>query len=490
MACRRFTVFLLAVLCLSTAAGTVRVRILQTTDLHAFVRHGDDPAKGGWLRLATLIRRERDAGTLLIDCGDTCQGTLTGVLSQGEVAISLLHALKYDVWVPGNHELDFGIPRCAELCRMAGTLTLCGNMDFPLETPPLKLPAWRMFERNGARVAVIGATASYMRNWLLADQQKRISITLAADMLRRIMPEVLGARPDMIVLATHQGWLTKDPREVNEVPAVVEQFPEIDLILGGHTHWARPGVRLGKSTWYVQTGAHAAEIAVIDAMVDTVAHKVVDISSRLLEATADVELDPEAKRAVQKWIDQVEQAEKQPVGHAAAPVLAKGLPGVSCATSELLSAAISEDSGATVVMHGRLSRAGLREGPITQADLFALVPYENSVVTAWLTPGQLARIVAEQYANRRSYVYCGVWGAEVQMDRDGGAKVLRLAHPGKKIDGRVLVAFNSYTAAGGGGRFPVLKKILDASESRTQTAGKSSRKALERYVRKHNPLRV
>ena len=61
-------------------AETVTVQLLQTTDVHARLEADDTTSgHGGWLRLATLIRRRRRdhgaAKTLLIDCGDTCQGS-------------------------------------------------------------------------------------------------------------------------------------------------------------------------------------------------------------------------------------------------------------------------------------------------------------------------------------------------------------------------------------------------------------------------------
>jgi len=296
LACVMLGVLLCPLTSLLGAGETVEVLFLQTTDIHGYIETSDElDAGGGWLRLATLIGRNRQAAgrdrTLLIDCGDTCQGGVGAAISRGQVGVDLLNALEYDVWVPGNHELDFGVRRCWELCRAAGARTLCGNLELTVDGERCRFPAWRLFERGGARIAVIGAAASYLENWLWGAGMTGYTVEMAIAMLARIMPEVLRAKPDMVVLAAHQGWHESDPRGVNEVAAIVGRHPEIDLILGGHTHRRRTGVRLGKRTWYVQAGQHAGHLAVVRATIDLERHRVTDLTSHLVPAGADVPPD-------------------------------------------------------------------------------------------------------------------------------------------------------------------------------------------------------
>ncbi len=84
---------------MAAPSAVVELTILQTTDIHAHIHDPDGNA--GWLRLATAIGKERAAvggkgNCLLIDCGDTVQGTLAGAVSLGEVSIAMLNALQYD----------------------------------------------------------------------------------------------------------------------------------------------------------------------------------------------------------------------------------------------------------------------------------------------------------------------------------------------------------------------------------------------------------
>ena len=126
---------------------------------------------------------------------------------------------------------------------------------------------------------------------------------------------------------------------------------------------------------------------------------------------------------------------------------------------------------------------------MAEAHLFELVPYENDIYTARLTAEELAEVVAEQWRNRKSYVFCGLYGVSASMDRDL-ARLDPLPQGLLGRDGRVQVAFNSYTAAGGGGRFPVLAEILDRPGSRKRNTGIATRDALRAFLKRHSALEI
>ena len=129
----RYLLFLIFLFCAFQLYATqkVQVRILQTTDIHSFIEEGDNEGSGGWLRVATLIKKHRrEIGRehiILIDCGDTVQGSISGVVTKGEAAVDLLNHLKYDFWILGNHELDFGIPQLSRLVAKSKVPILNGN---------------------------------------------------------------------------------------------------------------------------------------------------------------------------------------------------------------------------------------------------------------------------------------------------------------------------------------------------------------------------
>src|SRR5438552_13085007 len=94
---------------------TVTISILHTTDLHGHILPTSDydgnPDRGGLARCVTQIRRWRrqNPNSILIDVGDVYQGTEVGLRSKGELMIDLFNYWKYEAWIIGNHEFDWGI---------------------------------------------------------------------------------------------------------------------------------------------------------------------------------------------------------------------------------------------------------------------------------------------------------------------------------------------------------------------------------------------
>ena len=76
--------------------------VMHSTDLHAHTHN--------WLKMASCIKEQRrklGEKLILLDCGDSIQGTPEGWLSKGKVALPFLNQLSYDAWIRGNHELYF-----------------------------------------------------------------------------------------------------------------------------------------------------------------------------------------------------------------------------------------------------------------------------------------------------------------------------------------------------------------------------------------------
>jgi 2',3'-cyclic-nucleotide 2'-phosphodiesterase (5'-nucleotidase family) len=482
-------VILCAVCC---RAAPVDILVLQTADVHGALGSSANPDEGDWRRLAATVRRLRQAHgperTLLVDCGDTCQGSFAAQVTGGRVGIAMLKCLAVDAWIPGNHDLDFGPAALLAWCRSDNLPVLCGNLAVVVAGQRHEFPAWQRFERGGARIALIGATASYMRHWLWGETARQIDVETAAALLERVLPEILRESPDLVVLATHQGYLESDPRGVNEVRDLALRFPEIDLILGAHTHRPFPGLKIGPATWYVQPGALATHVAAVRVRLEPRQHRILELTSELVPAAEEAATDLGTE--VSRIVAQAEAAGAKQVCRLAQPLPPGGTPGVNCAVSELLCRALAEAARADVVLHGTLGRTGLPAGTVSERDLFALVPYENSVTVADFTPRELEAVVAEQIENRSSYVYCGVWGADftVQTGKNGRSPRVRLtAIPGRSgpLPERLRVAMNSYTAAGGGGRFPRLMGCLRSPQSRCRSTGIQTRDAVRSYLQRH-----
>lgn len=481
---RRYLLILLLFIAVGTATAAERVlTVLATTDVHAHI--GPGHLGGDWLRLATLIERERTAAggadaTLLLDAGDTLQGGLIGVVSRGEAGVLLLDHLRYDAWAPGNHDLDFGTARLAELIARTRTPALNANLN--LQGEPL--PAWRLIEKGDLRVAVIGMNSPFLADWLWGDAYRDFHVQPTLAVLEDVLPEVMATRPHAIILAIHAGWGSREANGDSTIVAIARRYPQIDLIIGGHSHIPVGGMAL-RGAWFVQPGAHAECLARIRLHIDPAARRVTRVESALLPLAEDTPVDPAARAAVATWLQRAETEGAIPL---ATPPRefngGDGLPGADNAISEFICRAIAARSGAVIALHGTHNRyRWSADRPITVQDLFITIPYENELAVISLTPEQLTAVITEQLATEPARYRHGVWGLQVDLTPRGD--VHRLSHPdGSPLaaDQRLDVATSGFLLAGGGGRYPILAGYAALPECRARDLKVTTREALREYI--------
>jgi 2',3'-cyclic-nucleotide 2'-phosphodiesterase (5'-nucleotidase family) len=128
------------------------------------------------------------------------------------------------------------------------------------------------------------------------------------------------------------------------------------------------------------------------------------------------------------------------------------------------------------VFHGTFGGGDLQPGKLTVGDCWRIIPYENMLAVAEVTPDDLAVIIAEDRKVRDSNRT--LWPFEVTVEP--GGKVTRIALEGQELapDRRLRIAFNSYGAQSGGRRLMRMREILAAPESRRSTTPVDTRGAL------------
>ncbi len=218
--------FLLAGVCLPLGAAHVKLSILATTDLHGNLYpidyFTDKPANRGLAKIATLVHAARAANpnNLLLDCGDTIQGTpleyvyQTSAFRTGQLPQKLtflgqpfehdpmmlaMNALGYDAMVVGNHEFNFGLPNLdraradAHFPWLSANTVVATQEGKPFARYLLKTVA-------GVKVAVIGITTPAIPSWEKPENYTRYRFESALTSVEKTMAELRalppGRRPD------------------------------------------------------------------------------------------------------------------------------------------------------------------------------------------------------------------------------------------------------------------------------------------------------
>ena len=235
---------------------------------------------GGLDRTATLIkaiRAERgDNKVLLLDGGDTWQGSYCSLKTQGADMVAAMNALKPDAMV-GHWEFTLGKERVEELVDEMGYPFL-GSNCFDTEWDERVFQSTAYFERGGIKVAVIGQHFPYTPIANPSHLVEGWSFGIRPDEIQSNIDEARDNGAEIIVLLSHNGF------DVDQKLAA--DISGIDVILTGHTHDAVPeAVRIGK-TLVLSSGSHGKYLGRIDLKVE--GGQVVDASSTLIPVFSDV----------------------------------------------------------------------------------------------------------------------------------------------------------------------------------------------------------
>ncbi len=477
--------------CFDATAETRKIAILQTTDIHSRFRSEKGP---GWLRLATLIKRELEKSggkekCLLIDCGDSVQGSTTATLAQGSPGVILLNLLKYDAWILGNHEFDFGPKVLKSLIKQAKIPVFAANLEW-LDTSKPDFIGWKMYERNGLKIAVIGITSPKLPQWLWGKALKGYRVRSIAWALDRFLPKALAENPDLVILAVHHGIYISPRAEDNYLTSIAWKYPELDLILGGHSHQKEPGKQLGMNTWYANAGKHAEYLWKGNVAIDTKTRKVT-INSRLIPVTKKIPEDQECAAAIKDSLQTAKAFAKRKVGSTVRPVTPLKRGKYNASINELFCRAIAAAGNTEIAFHGTVRWREALRGKITEHDVYRIEPYEDTVCTIDITPAEAKEILAEQISKRDYDRFQSPWGFYATADKNGIVTGKLKLKNGKIWDnGRIRCAFSSYTLAGSSNKFPKLRAIARKPESNPCDTGITVRDALRKYIYNNSPLDI
>src|SRR6267154_3064558 len=487
---------------------TVCISILHTTDLHGHILPTSDydgnPDRGGLARCATQIRRWRgeNPNSILIDVGDVYQGTDVSLRNKGALMIDLLNHLEYDAWVIGNHEFDWGMECFERALQQSNMPVLAANMlmegkmagEFPDEKHPFaKIQPFILKEIAGIKIAIIGITTPGMPFWLWPEFTRGLDFRHPVEPVRRAIASAKSEGANAIVLTGHMGLKTRTGGDdfANTVMALTSEFPEVAVFIAGHTHQDVPS-RLTNGVLFTQADHFGIHVGRVDLLFDR-------NSKRLLRREAICELmdnrfDPDhivLSRAGSQ-LAQSEASLAQPIGELTETLHARGRRGHPSEIEKLIGAAITETLAernimVDAVMHGVFDEnAKLAAGLATVNDIWNIIPYENLIVTATLSPDEIKGVMEEVYASHEPRSLLGI---VVRVEGRGlDRRITSMTFPdGRALerDKRYVIAANSFDARSGGHHFIKLRALLDRPEANCVLHPVQTRDAVIDYFRRH-----
>ncbi len=495
----------------SVLAREVPIVILHTCDLHGNIlpteSYEGQTNVGGIARCATVIRqiREHEKNVLLVDAGDTMQGTAVSFLTGGQVMVKCLNELHYDSWTWGNHEFDWGLEKLAASAERAEMPIVVANMRQAREGGNAfsrqilsRLKPYIVKEIDGVKVGIIGLDTPGVPSWSRPRLIPGLEFVDSVETLRRVVPEVRAAGAQVLVLVCHQGYREAGDDHANQINAIARDFPELDVIIGAHTHRNFPEFKVS-NILYCQADYYGIYLGRVDLVFDTEKGRVVGRRSNTLLMDEHIPFDPEILKITGGEIDRAGKMSNATIGEATDDFWVRALPHKETPIHDLIFDAIDDalrERGVKVdaIVHGIVeNRIGLRKGVITVGDVWNVVPYENTIGVVQLTPAELREVLDEDCDMFNNSAFRGIWGLKWTFDptaKSGERTIGLLRADGSALDEtqRLAVAFNSYDLAGGGQRWKRLRELVDQPTSKLAEYDFQTREAVIKYIRKRGTI--
>jgi 2',3'-cyclic-nucleotide 2'-phosphodiesterase/3'-nucleotidase len=483
----------------SHPSDVVWLSLFHTTDLHGHIvptiDYDGQPDLGGLARCATQIGlwRSENPNSLLIDVGDVYQGTQFALSDEGRTMIELFNLLRYDAWIVGNHEFDWGMEPFLRAVAQSKMPVLAANIVPAGRGDPLtRIQPFILREIAGIRLAVIGLTTPGMPFWFLPSFTKGLEFRDPVDAARRAVREAKSLGADVIVLAGHMGLKDQTGGDdfANRAVSLTAEFPEASVYIAGHTHQAIES-RLTNGVILTQADHFGIHLGRVDLFFDRNSKKLLHQEAHIERMDDRIALDPMILGRTSAQRGRAAKFLHEPIGELVDTLSAKARPGVPSAIELLIAAAIGEalrEHGLAIdgVFHGLFNDHAFRKGPKTTADLWTILPYENFLVTANLDAVALRVIMNETFEIREDYSLTGF-----RFEVTGEQNFRRLTNfrlaDGRPLDPtrRYRIAMNSFDASSGGHRFMKLREIVARPEAGLTFHPVQTRDALIDYFHRH-----
>ena len=486
-------------------SAEMTILVAATTDVHGHLVGWDYYANRpdnsrGLARAATIVDSLRAAApgrVVLVDAGDMLQGTpLTYVAARRDSfpvhpVIAAMNAMRYDAAAVGNHEFNYGLPFLVAAAKGAHFPLLAANAYPAAGAPPF---AGRIIvEREGARIAIIGATTPGSNAW---DRDNLAGKLTIGDMVPAVRAQVDSARRDLadvVVVVVHTGLgepssydtiATRLPSE-NVAAEIARAVPGIDLIVYGHSHKQMADTVIA-GTLLMQPKNWATSVAVAQLRLERVGARwhVASKRSSLVQSAGHAEnaavvaAAAPADRAARSYVAM--QIGTTDARWSADSGRVEDVP-ITDLVLEVERRTAHADLASTAVFD---LRARIDSGAVTVGEMARLYPYENTLSAVRITGAQLRAYL--EFSAR----YFGTYGTAeppvrddipgfnfdivsgadyvIDLSRPVGSRITSLTVHGTPVrdDDSFTLALNNYRRSGGGG-YAMLK---NAPEVYTGTA--------------------
>ncbi len=442
------------------------------------------------------MRFPKDGNTLVIDGGDTLQGSpLTYFLHETRekgfqrMLPEAFNERGYDYVTLGNHDFNYGKAYLADYLKALSATCLCANVtdeDGMLPTVPYTV---RTLE-NGTRLGLFGITTHWIRLWEKQENIRGVHITDPVEAARQAVEALRAEHVDKVIGVYHGGF-EKDLQteevlsgtDENLACRICEELP-VDLLLTGHQHIAIEG-QMYHSTYVVQTPSNATKYVRVEMDEEGLFSSSFLVPDQKQTWTA---YETEVRRHLDAWLD-------RPIGHLSDDIwpverLDMALHGTKIADFFNRVQLWASQADVSLTMLPNECRGFARD--VTVRDVVATYVYPNTLCVLRATGKDIREAlertatyfhvepdgsvqISERFLRPKEehYNYDYFAGVDYAFDllRPEGERVIRLERDGKPLldDEELTVCMCNYRATGAG-EYPMWAKCVHARDILTEVS--------------------
>lgn len=452
MVLRRVAISVLIVWCAAALPAISQPRevvLLHTNDMHAsylpkealWVKGETKPLVGGFLELAATVDSLKKVypSALLLDAGDVMTGnpvTEYGYRgARGGVLFEMMNIIGYDLWTPGNHDLDISQENLHGLIRIARFPTINANMVNDRGALLFGQGPTIILERNGVRIGIIGIMSQKLYGLANPKNLTGIRVLSPEETTQKYIDE-LDPKTDLIVALTHQG--------ADEDSLLAQSVTGLDVIVGGHSHTRLRAPSIVNGVVIAQAGSNVENLGILRLTVEN--DRVTASNGRLLQLWVRPDARSESRAGgrlapLAKLIDSVHAAIEDDYSEVLGTLGLDWIRGRGeTEIGQFIANAQREGAGAEI---GFMNKHGIRKdqkaGRMTKKDLFEILPFANMLTTFQLS-GREVRAVLSYYVESNPAIEINGVAAEWKMTRDGRTEFSSITVQGKPLDdGRMYI---------------------------------------------------
>ena len=463
MKINRYSIILVASMALAgsiffyTYNSTVELVIVHTNDHHGYCWSTNNV--GGFAKEMTLLKkiRKENKNVLVLSAGDVNSGAPESDLNKAEPSFKGMNLLGFDAMTVGNHDFDNSLTMLREQEAWSQFPFLAANVYDKTEQKRLFTP-YLIKVIDDLKVGIFGLTTSDTA--FLTDPKNVQNIEFKNEIAegKHIVNELKKNGVPFVIALTHIGYYP-DEQNGSHGPGDVtlaRAAPEINVIVGGHTHTLLEKPDKINETLIVQAHEYAKYMGELRLKIRKRDGKILNSEFILHKLDESIAEDPVMVAFLAPHLEKAQKLTKEPVGSTSTFLdgVRQNVRKKETNFGNLVTDVFREIARADVaIQNGGGIRAPIEQGEITFGDILQAFPFNNTVVSMELTGEELLGILQKSASLPRDGTAGGflqISGAKVLIK---GNEVLRVDINGKPLDPkkRYLVATNSFTANGGDG---------------------------------------